>query len=108
MGRKPMGFKKFLNKEIPKNAKVLVIGPVLDWHLGEHIRAFTTLTLTEILERNGFDVTDIKANLVSFMPTIPTGRPWSELLGKIFPSLGEILITRAIKRNNKFKVRELR
>ena len=68
------------------------------WGVGEHIRAFTKGMLTELLERNGFEVDRLKANLMSFMPTKRAKKPWSKILGKIFPNLGEVLICKARKK----------
>lgn len=65
------------------------------WSVGEHIRVFTKGTLIGLLERNGFKIEDVKANLVSFIPTRRTKKPWSKYLGKIFPGLGEVLICKA-------------
>jgi 2-polyprenyl-3-methyl-5-hydroxy-6-metoxy-1,4-benzoquinol methylase len=65
------------------------------WSVGEHIRVFTKSMLINILERNGFEIEDVEANLVSFAPTKRTKKPWSKYLGKIFPGLGEVLICKA-------------
>lgn len=64
---------------------------------GDHIRAFTKSVLKDLVERCGFRVEKIISNLVSFLPTRRTSPPWSISLGKIFPSLGEILILKARK-----------
>lgn len=68
------------------------------WGVGEHVRAFTKGVLTELLERKGFMVESAKANLVSVMPTRSTRKPWSKMLGKTFPTLGEVLICQARKK----------
>lgn len=65
------------------------------WSVGEHVRVFTKGMLIELLERSGFKIEDVKANLVSFIPTKRTKKPWSKYLGKIFPGLGEVLICKA-------------
>ena len=67
------------------------------WGVGEHIRGFTKGMLIELLERNGFKVEDMKANLLSFIPTKRSKKPWSKFLDKIFPGLGEVLICKAKK-----------
>jgi 2-polyprenyl-3-methyl-5-hydroxy-6-metoxy-1,4-benzoquinol methylase len=65
------------------------------WGVGEHMRAFTKNVLTELLIRNGFQIEDVKANLLSIVPTKRTKKPWSKGLGKLFPSLGEVLVCKA-------------
>lgn len=65
------------------------------WGVGEHVRAFTKNMITELLMRNGFRIEDVKANVVSFVPTRRTRKPWSKRLAKAFPGLGEILICKA-------------
>jgi SAM-dependent methyltransferase/ribosomal protein S18 acetylase RimI-like enzyme len=70
----------------------------LSWPFGGHIRMFTAGTLKRLLEENGFAVDEITSNLVSFIPTRVTRRPWSVTLGKFVPDLGEVLITKARKR----------
>jgi ubiquinone/menaquinone biosynthesis C-methylase UbiE len=70
------------------------------WGVGEHIRGFTKGTLTELLEKNGFEVEDVKANLLSFIPSKKTMKPWSRLLGKIFPGSGEVLICKSRRANS--------
>ncbi len=64
---------------------------------GDHIRAFTKSVLKDLVERCGFRVEQIISNLVSFLPTGRTSPPWCIFLGRIFPSLGEILILKARK-----------
>ncbi len=39
-----------------------------------------------------------EANVVSFIPTRLTRRPWSVRLGRLMPGLGEVLIVKARKR----------
>jgi ubiquinone/menaquinone biosynthesis C-methylase UbiE len=68
------------------------------WGVGEHIRAFTKGMLIELLERNGFEVEDVKSNLLSFVPAKNSKKPWSKFLGKMLPSLGEVLICKARKK----------
>jgi SAM-dependent methyltransferase len=70
----------------------------LSWRFGGHIRVFTAGTLKQLLEENGFTVDEITSNLVSFIPTRVTRRPWSITLGKLVPGLGEVLIVKAGKR----------
>jgi ribosomal protein S18 acetylase RimI-like enzyme len=70
----------------------------LSWRFGGHIRIFTAGTLKRVLEENGFTVDEITSNLVSFIPTRVTRRPWSATLGKFVPDLGEVLIAKARKR----------
>ena len=70
----------------------------LSWEFGGHIRIFTSSTLRQLLEENGFAVEKITSNLVSFFPTRTTRRPWSMALGKLRPSLGEVLIVKSRKR----------
>lgn len=75
------------------------VAPALKhWQPGGHIRAFTKGILELLLERNGFKVEKVASNLVSFLPTKRTSEPWSTLLGKLFPGLGEILIVKARKK----------
>ncbi|NOZ81594.1 MAG: class I SAM-dependent methyltransferase [Candidatus Micrarchaeota archaeon] len=61
----------------------------------DHIRAFTLGVLKKLVESAGFKVEKVTSNLVSFLPTRRTSPPWSCFLGRIFPSLGEILILKA-------------
>ena len=70
----------------------------LRWEFGGHIRIFTSGTLKRLLEENGFAVEEITSNLVSFIPTRLTRRPWSVKLGRLMPGLGEVLIVKARKR----------
>jgi len=70
----------------------------LSWEFGGHIRIFTSRTLTRLLEENGLAVEEMTSNLVSFVPTRSTRHPWSVTLGKLTPSLGEVLIVKARKR----------
>lgn len=70
----------------------------LSWEFGGHIRIFTSGTLKQLLEENGFAVEEMTSNLVSFIPTRLTRRPWSVALGKLMPGLGEVLIVKARKR----------
>ena len=70
----------------------------LSWEFGGHIRIFTSGTLRRLLEENGFAVEEMTANLVSFIPTRLTRRPWSVTLGKLMPGLREVLIVKARKR----------
>lgn len=69
----------------------------LSWQFGGHIRIFTSKTLKQLLEENGFTVEEMTSNLVSFIPTRLTRRPWSVTLGKLVPDWGEVLIVRARK-----------
>lgn len=55
----------------------------LRWEFGGHIRIFTSGTLKRLLEENGFAVEEITSNLVSFIPTRLTRRPWSVKLGRL-------------------------
>jgi len=64
---------------------------------GGHIRIFTSGTLKRLLEENGLAVEEITANVVSFIPTRLTRRPWSVTLGRLMPGLGEVLIVKARK-----------
>ena len=70
----------------------------LSWEFGGHIRIFTAGTLRRLLEENRFAVEEITSNLVSFIPTRSTRRPWSVTLGRLMPGLGEVLIAGARKR----------
>lgn len=63
----------------------------------DHIRCFTKTTFEEVLRRAGFKVEKIVADFICFNPSAITLPPWSEFLGKIFPSLGETLIIKARK-----------
>jgi SAM-dependent methyltransferase len=72
--------------------------PALSWEFGGHIRIFTAATLSELLHQCGFAVEELTSNLVSFIPARVTIRPWSVLLGRAFPGLGEVLIAKARKR----------
>lgn len=72
--------------------------PALSWEFGGHVRVFTAGTLRRLLEHNGFDVEEIVSNLVSFVTTRRTKRPWSVTLGRLIPGLGEVLIVRGRKR----------
>jgi SAM-dependent methyltransferase len=74
----------------------------LGWEFGGHIRIFTSGTLRRLLEENGFAVEEMTANVVSFIPTRLTRRPWSVTLGKLMPGLGEVLIVKARKRPRPF------
>ncbi len=67
----------------------------LSWEFGGHIRVFTAGTLRQLLHENGFRVEEMTANLVSFIPTRKTRRPWSVTLGRWRPGLGEVLIVKA-------------
>jgi SAM-dependent methyltransferase len=69
----------------------------LGWEFGGHIRIFTSGTLRRLLEENVFAVEEMTSNLVSFIPTRLTRRPWSVTLGKLMPGLGEVLIVKARK-----------
>lgn len=64
----------------------------------DHIRVFTKFTFAEVLKRSGFHIEKITSDFISFRLfdrlNLP---PWSELLGKIFPTLGETLIAKAKK-----------
>ncbi len=71
--------------------------PALSWEFGGHIRIFTAGTLNKLLQESGFTVEELTSNLVSFIPARATVRPWSVLLGRAFPGLGEVLIVRARK-----------
>jgi 2-polyprenyl-3-methyl-5-hydroxy-6-metoxy-1,4-benzoquinol methylase len=71
--------------------------PALSWQFGGHIRIFTSRTLKRLVEENGFAVEEMTSNLVSFIPTRLTRRPWSVALGKLMPGLGEVLIVGARK-----------
>jgi SAM-dependent methyltransferase len=72
-------------------------GPALSWEFGGHIRIFTAGILKRLLEENGFAVENMTSNLVSFIPTSSTRRPWSVTLGRLMPGLGEVLIVQARK-----------
>ena len=69
----------------------------LGWEFGGHIRMFTGRTLRRLVEENGFRVEEMTSNVVSFIPTEHTRRPWSVRLGRWIPSLGEVLIVKARK-----------
>jgi SAM-dependent methyltransferase len=69
----------------------------LSWEFGGHIRVFSSRTLRQLLEENGFAIEEMTSNLVSFIPTRSTRRPWSVTLGKLMPGLGEVLIVKARK-----------
>jgi SAM-dependent methyltransferase len=71
----------------------------LSWQFGGHIRIFTSGTLKRLLEENGFAVEKMTSNLVSFIPTKLTRRPWSVTLGKLVPDWGEVLIVKGRKRS---------
>jgi len=70
----------------------------LGWEFGGHIRMFTSGTLKQLLEESGFVVEKMMSNLVSFIPSRLTRRPWSVTLGRLMPGLGEVLIVKARKR----------
>lgn len=70
----------------------------VNWEFGGHIRVFTSGTLKLVLEENDFVVEEMLANLVSFIPTGSTRKPWSVALGRLLPGLGEVLIVKARKR----------
>jgi SAM-dependent methyltransferase len=70
----------------------------LSWQFGGHIRIFTPGALKQLLEESGFAVEEITSNLVSFIPTRLTRRPWSVTLGKLVPGLGEVVIVKGRKR----------
>jgi len=70
----------------------------LGWEFGGHIRIFTSGTLKQLLEENGFAVEEMTSNLVSFVPTRSIRRPRSVTLGRLMPGLGEVLIVKARKR----------
>jgi SAM-dependent methyltransferase len=70
----------------------------LSWQFGGHIRIFTAGTLKQLLRENGFAVEELASNLVSFIPTRLTSRPWSVALGRLVPGLGEVLIVKGRKR----------
>ncbi len=63
----------------------------------DHVRVFSKSTLNEVLKRAGFKVEKIVSDFVCFNLSWVTFPPWSEFLGKIFPSLGETLIAKARK-----------
>lgn len=70
----------------------------LSWEFGGHIRIFTSRTLRQLLEENGFAVEELVSNLVSLLPSKSTRKPWSVTLGRLAPSLGEVLVVKARKR----------
>lgn len=70
----------------------------LSWEFGGHIRVFTAGSLRRVLEQNGFEVEELIANVVSFVPAPKTRRPWSALLARWCPSFGEVLMAKARKR----------
>ena len=75
------------------------VAPALKhWQPGGHIRTFTKDVLEMLLKRNGFEVEKVISNLLSFVPTKRTSEPWSVALGRMFPTLGEILIVKARKK----------
>ncbi len=63
----------------------------------EHVRCFTKSTLEEIVRRAGFKIEKTTSDFLCFNPGMYNRRPWSELLGKFFPSFGETLIIKARK-----------
>lgn len=63
----------------------------------DHVRCFNRFTFEEILERAGFKIEKITSDCICFNPKEITLPPWSEFLGKILPSLGEVLIAKARK-----------
>jgi 2-polyprenyl-3-methyl-5-hydroxy-6-metoxy-1,4-benzoquinol methylase len=67
----------------------------LSWEFGGHIRIFTSKTLKQLVEENGLVVEELTSNLVSFIPSRLTRRPWSVTLGRLMPGLGEVLIVKA-------------
>ncbi|NIT36135.1 MAG: methyltransferase domain-containing protein [candidate division Zixibacteria bacterium] len=72
--------------------------PALSWRFGGHIRLFTLPWLKRLLADNRFAVEEVTSNVVSFIPAESTRRPWSVALGKLLPTLGEVLIVKGRKR----------
>jgi ubiquinone/menaquinone biosynthesis C-methylase UbiE len=67
----------------------------------DHVRCFNRSTFEEVLKRSGFKVEKIVADFICFNPSSITLPPWLEFLGKFFPSLGEVLIAKGRKINEK-------
>jgi ubiquinone/menaquinone biosynthesis C-methylase UbiE len=63
----------------------------------DHVRVFNTATFKEVLKRSGFKIEKLTADFICFNLNPITFPPWSETLGKIFPTLGETLIAKAKK-----------
>nr|MDO8080261.1 methyltransferase domain-containing protein [Candidatus Freyarchaeota archaeon] len=63
----------------------------------DHMRCFTKSMFKEVLKRAGFGIEKITADFVCFNFGNIIFPPWSEFLGKIFPSFGETLIAKARK-----------
>lgn len=71
--------------------------PVLDWPNGGHIRVTTFKALKKVLERNHFRVLEQASTAVYLLPCSKRRGPSSELLARVFPSLGERIIVLAQK-----------
>lgn len=75
--------------------------PALSWRYGGHIRLFTLPWLKRLLGENGFAVEEVTSNVVSFIPAESTRKPWSIALGKLLPTLGEVLVVKGRKRRKR-------
>jgi ubiquinone/menaquinone biosynthesis C-methylase UbiE len=64
----------------------------------DHVRCFTKATFGEVIKRTGFVIEKITSDFICFNFGQYNSPPWSGLLGKIFPSLGETLIIKARKK----------
>jgi len=77
---------------------LLGINPLIETTAREndagHIRYFTKASLVKLLIENGFMVTRFQSDVINFSNT---GRYYTKLIPKIFPTLGRTLIFKAIK-----------
>ncbi len=64
----------------------------------EHVRCFTKSTFEILLKNAGFKIEKIISDFVCFNPGEYNQPPYSEFLGKMFPSLGSTLIAKARKK----------
>lgn len=63
----------------------------------QHVRCYTKTAFEEVLRKTKFNVEKLTADFICFNPGPFNFPPWSESLGKTFPSLGETLIAKARK-----------
>lgn len=65
----------------------------------DHVRVFTKSTFEKVLKIAGFKIEKITGDFICFNIGPYNLPPYSQFLGKIFPSLGETLIAKARKTN---------
>ncbi len=63
----------------------------------DHVRCFTKPMLEEVVKRVGFKIERFSADFICFNFGQYNRPPYSEFLGKLFPSLGETLMSKAKK-----------